>query len=207
LNYRHTQKSLGAVDHEKGIRWDLVGYLDHANGDTIPKLRGGFDFGFALPLKHSSLWLYNSAGITHGDRDNTLANWYFGAFGNNYVDDREVRRYRKFFSFPGFDLDELSAQDFAKTVLEWNLPPIRFDNLGIPSIFLSSARPALFVGALLTDIGDSEYRENYYNLGLQVDFAFTVAHRHSMTLSFGYAQGYEGSDKTDTEVMVSLKVL
>jgi hypothetical protein len=207
LNYEHTQSSLGAVDHEKGIRWDLAGYLDHANGDTIPKIRGGFDFGFALPWKHSSLWLYSSAGFANGDRDNSLANWYFGAFGNNYVDDREVRRYRKFFSFPGFDLDEISAQDFAKTLLEWNLPPIRFDNIGIPSLFLSSARPALFVGALVGDVGDSEYRENYYNVGLQVDLAFKVAHRHSMVLSFGYAQGYAGSTKADSEVMVSLKVL
>jgi len=207
LNYQHTQKSLGAVDHEKGIRWDLAGYLDHANGDTIPKVRAGFDFGFALPWKHSSLWLYSSAGFANGDRDNSLANWYFGAFGNNYVDDREVRRYRKFFSFPGFDLDELSAQDFAKTVLEWNLPPMRFDSLGIPSLFLSSARTALFVGALAADIGDSQFRETYYDLGLQIDLAFTIAHRHSMILSFGYAQGYLGSSKADTEVMVSLKVL
>ncbi|NCF64137.1 MAG: hypothetical protein GWP58_14910 [Gammaproteobacteria bacterium] len=153
------------------------------------------------------MWLYSSAGFANGDRDNSLANWYFGAFGNNYVDDREIRRYRKFFSFPGFDLDELSAQDFAKTVLEWNLPPMRFDSLGIPSLFLSSARTALFAGALAADIGDSQFRETYYDLGLQIDFAFTIAHRHSMILSLGYAQGYKGSDKADTEVMISLKVL
>jgi hypothetical protein len=207
LNYKHTQESLGAVDHEKGIRWDLKAYLDHANGDIVPKLRFGFDFGVALPLKHSSLWLYNAAGIADGDRDNALANWYFGAFGNNYVDDREVKRYREFYSFPGFEIDQLSAQNFFKSVLEWNLPPLRFSNIGIPSVFLSSARPALFAGVLLTDLNDSRYREDYYSVGLQVDFSITVAHRHPLTLSVGYAQGYLGGSRQDNEVMVSLKVL
>jgi len=206
LNYRHTQQSLGAVDHEKGIRWDLVGYLDQAASTVVPKVRAGFDFGMALPIRHSSLWLYNSAGIAGGNRKNTLANWYFGAFGNNWVDDREVRRYREFFSFPGFDIDELAAQNFAKTVLEWNLPPIRFDNIGTPSLFLTSARPALFAGALFADIGESKYSENYFNLGLQVDLAFKIAHRLPMTLSFGYAYGFADGDSGESEVIVSLKI-
>jgi hypothetical protein len=207
LNYTHTQQSLGAIDHEKGVRWNLTGYLDYANNDVVPKVRGGFDFGLALPIKHSSIWLYNSAGISGGDRENTLANWYFGAYGNNYVDDGEVRRYRNHNSFPGFDIDELSAQNFAKTVLEWNLPPIRFANIGIPSLFLSAARPAFFASALLSDLGDSEYRQNYFNLGFQVDLKFTIAHRHPMIMSFGYARGFVDSNKYDNEWMISLKIL
>jgi hypothetical protein len=74
-------------------------------------------------------------------------------------------------------------------------------------VFLSSARPALFAGVLLADIGDSAYRETYYDFGFQVDLSFTIAHRHPMTLSFGYAQGYVDGDRADNEVMVSLKVL
>ena len=207
LIYTHTEKSLGAVDHEKGVRWNLSAFGDHANGEVVGKFRAGLDFGFALPLKHSSIWLYNSAGIAGGDRENPLGNWYFGAFGNNYVDDKEVKRYREYFSFPGFEIDQLAAQDFAKTMLEWNLPPVRFDNIGIPSAFLSSARTALFAGALFTDVGDSEYRENHFSLGFQVDFKFTVAHRYAMTLSLGFAQGYLGSNRADNEVMASLKIL
>lgn len=205
--YQHTQRSLGAIDHEKGIRWNVTGYVDHANGEVVPRFRAGLDLGFALPLRHSSIWLYNAAGIAGSDRDNPLGNWYFGAFGNNYVDEREVKRYREYYSFPGFEIDELSGQDFAKTVVEWNLPPIRFANVGLPSVFLSSARPALFAGALLTDIGDSDYRENYYNLGAQVDFSFTIAHRHPMILSVGYARGFIGSNGYDNELMLSLKIL
>lgn len=208
LEYSHTQESLGAVDHEKGVQWDVFGYLDHANSDIVPKLRAGLNFGFVLPIRHSSVWFYNAAGVADGDRDNTLTNWYFGAFGNNYVDDGAVKRYREYYSFPGFEIDQLSAQTFAKSMLEWNLPPLRFANVGMPSLFLSSARPALFAGVLFADPGDSVYSETYYNLGFQVDLNFTIAHWQTMTLSFGYARGWSGSEGVadDNELMVSLKI-
>ncbi|HKX55958.1 MAG TPA: hypothetical protein VJN01_07650, partial [Xanthomonadales bacterium] len=207
LVYSNTRKSLGAVDHEKGWRWDVAGYLDHADGETVPLLRGGVDFGFSLPLKHSSVWFYNAAGLAHGERDNSLANWYFGAFGNNYVDDREVKRYREFFSFPGFDIDQIAGQDFIKSVVEWNLPPWRFESVGVPGFFLSYLRTAVFSSVLLTDSGDSDYNETYNNLGLQLDLEFTVVHRLPMTLSLGFARGYVAGHKADDELMLSLKIL
>jgi hypothetical protein len=206
LHYTSIQESLGAIDREKGIDWNVVGYLDYANDVVVPKFRAGFDFGLPLPIKHSSVWLYTSAGISGGDRENSLANWYFGAYGNNYVDDREVRRYRNYNSFPGFEIDELSAQNFVKTVLEWNLPPMRFANIGIPSFFLNSARPAVFASAMMGDLGSSKYQQNYFNLGAQVDFTFTVAHRRPLILSLGYAQGYVDGSKYDTEWVISLKI-
>jgi hypothetical protein len=207
LSYTHTRKSLGAVDHEKGFRWDTVGYLDYADNDLVPKFRAGFDFGFALPWRHSSIWLYNSAGVADGDRDNSLANWFFGAFGNNYVDDREIKRYREFYSFPGFDIDRIHGQDFAKSMLEWNLPPVIFSDVGTPSFFLTWMRASLFAGALITDISDDKYEETYASLGAQVDFQFTIVHRLPMTFSIGYAQGYVDGKKFDTEWMLSLKIL
>ena len=100
LTYVNTRKSLGAVDHEKGFRWDIAGYADYADNDFVPKIRAGLDFGFALPIKHSSIWLYNAAGLADGDREQSLANWYFGGFGNNYVDDGDEKRYRLFYSMP-----------------------------------------------------------------------------------------------------------
>ena len=207
LTYTDTRKSLGSVDHEKGFRWDAVGYADYADGDFVPKIRGGFDFGFALPWKHSSVWLYNSAGVSGGDRDNSLANWYLGGFGNNYVDDGDIKRYRNFYSFPGFNIDEIDGQNFAKSVLEWNLPPINLEEVGTPSFYLTWIRTALFAGGLATDMGSSRYKETYLSLGAQVDLHFTVVHRLPMTLSVGYAQGYVEGRKYDTEWMISLKIL
>jgi hypothetical protein len=206
FNYTHTRKSLGAVDHEKGWRWDIVAVADRANSETIPKLRLGLDFGFALPWKHSSIWLYNSAGIADGPRLNTLTNYYFGGFGNNYVDDGEVKRYRKFYSMPGFEIDAISARDFVKSVAEWNLPPIRFRSMGTPGFFLSWIRPAVFVAGLWTDPGE-QFDDKFTSVGLQLDLRFTLGHRHSMTLSAGYAAGFRNSEKLDDEIMISLKIL
>lgn len=207
LKYTDTKKSQGAVDHEKGYQWDVVTYLDHANGTSFAKLRAGFDFGFALPLKHSSIWLYNAAGIADGNRDKSLANWYFGAFGNNYVDDREVKRYREYSSFPGFEIDQIASQNFAKSIVEWNLPPMRFKSMGTPSFYLTDLRSAVFVGALVADIGDGQFEEVYTSVGLQIDLEFTVVHRLPMTLSLGYARGFNDGNKIDDEFIFSLKIL
>lgn len=215
LNYTNTRKSLASVDHEKGYRWDIVASADRPSnfvnpnfGDNsvIPKLRAGLDFGFALPWKHSSIWFYNSAGIADGNRLNSLTNYYFGGFGNNYVDDREVKRYREFYSMPGFEIDAISARDFVKSVAEWNLPPIRFQSVGSPGFYLGWIRPAIFFAALKTDPGKS-YDRWFTSAGLQVDLHFTVSHSHAMTLSFGYAAGFQSGDKQDSEVMISLKIL
>jgi len=207
LTYTHTRRSLGAVDHEKGFRWDVFGYADYAGSEFVPKIRGGFDFGFALPWKHSSIWLYNSGGISGGDRDNSLANWYLGGFGNNYVDDGAIKRYRKFYSFPGFNIDEIGGQTFAKSVLEWNLPPILFKEAGTPAFYLTWIRTSLFAGVLATDIGKSRYDQTYGSVGAQVDLYFTVVHRLPMSISLGYAKGYVDGNNYDNEWMISLKIL
>lgn len=206
LNYTNTRKSLGSVDHEKGWRWDVVAIADHANSDTIPKLRLGLDFGFALPWKHSSIWFYNSAGVADGNRLNRLTYYYFGGFGNNYVDDGSVKRYRKFYSMPGFEIDAIRAKNFVKSVAEWNLPPIRFRSVGKPGFFLRWIRPAVFFTGLWTDPG-KDYDRTFTSAGFQLDLRFTIGHRHSMTLSAGYAAGFRKGEKQDDEIMVSLKIL
>lgn len=179
---------------------------DHANGETFPSVRGGVDFGMPLPMRNSSIWLYTAAGAVGGEHASPLSAWYMGAFGNNYVDDREVKRYREFDSFPGFEINQIEAQTFARAMGEINLPPVRFEDAGIASLFLSSVRPALFAGALEAEprFGD---RRSLQTLGLQTDWNFTVAHRLPMTLSVGYARGFEDGDSASDEVLVSLKIM
>ncbi|MGH7129834.1 MAG: hypothetical protein ACREIV_14790, partial [Planctomycetaceae bacterium] len=164
------------------------------------------DFGFALPWQHSTLWFYTAAGRTNGDRDDPLGNFYFGGFGNNYVDDGEVKRYRGYDSFPGFEIDEIVATDFVKSVAEWNLPPIRFREVGTPGFYLGHIRPALFFGALVSDPGEP-FERTVTTAGTQLDLSFTLGHRLPMTLSVGYAAGYEDGARRDDEWMVSLKIL
>ena len=206
LNYSNTRKSLGAVDHEKGWRWDIVTAIDDVDEGSFSKLRLGLDFGMALPWKHSSVWLYNSAGIAGGERSNPLSSYYFGGFGNNYVDDGEVKRYRDYNSMPGFEIDNITARGFVKSVLEWNLPPKRFKSFGTPGLFSSWIRPAVFISGLWSDPAIGVDR-NFTSAGFQFDMDFTVGHRHTMTLSAGYAAGFESGDKQNDEYMISLKIL
>jgi len=207
LNFSHTRKSLGAIDHEQGYAWDLVLGADHANSDTFSKLRGGVDVGFSLPVRHSSIWFYSDLGVASGNRASPLSSYYFGSFGNNYVDMGEVKRYRQHNSFPGFDINELKARRFFKNVAEWNVPPVRFEEVGIPSFYLTSLRPAMFIGTLYSDPDDGTSSKTLNNFGFQVDLSFTIAHRLPMTLSVGYAVGYQKGNRRGDEFMASLKIL
>jgi hypothetical protein len=207
LVYTDIDQSLGAVDYEEGYRANVELRTDYAGGAAYPKIRGGFDFGFALPWNHASFWLYNAAGAAGGSSDNVLGYYYFGAFGNNFVDNGEIKRYRNYDSVPGFSIDAISARSFAKSVAELNLPPIRFENIGTPSLYLSSARTALFAGVLAVDDGSKGWHQTYETAGIQVDWNFTVAVRLPMTLSLGYAHGFGKAPGRADEVMLSLKIL
>jgi len=207
LSYENLRGSVGRVDDETGHAWRVAAHLYESEGDFFPSLLGRLDLGFPLPLKHSSIWLRTGAGLSSGDRDDPLANAYFGGFGNNYVDNGPAKRYRELFSMPGFEIDALSGKSFLKAMLEWNLPPLRFGDVGSPGFYASWARPAVFTTALLTDPHDSAYREDAYNLGVQLDVQLQVLHRLPMMLSFGFAAGFEGGGRGEDEFMISLKVL
>ena len=223
LSYTNTTQSLGAVDHERGVLWNLAVEPDYSTGGLYPRARGGFGFGFPIGWNHSSVWLYSAAGVNGGDRNNPLGTYYLGAFGNNYVDDGAVKRYRDYDSFPGFEIDGIAAREFARTLGEWNLPPVRFANVGWPSLYLSSARTALFSGIMAAGPPTGGER-TLATVGGQVDFNFTLALRLPMTFSIGYAHGFElentrgldlgsATDNTGTgprghgEVLISLKIL
>ena len=208
LQYSHVRRSLGAVDDEKGFEWGIGTSVDHVAGDNIPKLLGNFDFGFALPWKHSSLWLRNSVGAAFGEPNDEFANFYFGGFGNNYVDRGSIKRYHEFYAMPGFELNRVPGRNFHRAMLEWNLPPVRFESVGTPGFYLTWVRPSIFASSLVTNLDDSLTRQEVTNAGIQVDFRFTILSRLDMTLSLGYAEGF-GSDSIldDDEFMVSLKIL
>ena len=141
------------------------------------------------------------------EREEPFANFYFGGFGNNYVDARPVKRYREYDSFPGFEINELSGTSFARSLVEWNLPPVAFENLGRPAMHLSWMRPALFASGLWTDPGRGPLRRDYQNAGAQLDFRVSVLHFYEMTLSVGYAVGFREGRRAGDEWMVSLKVM
>jgi hypothetical protein len=207
LRYTDVRKSLGAVDDEKGMTWALVYNGNRVNGEITPQFRGEFDFGLPLPLAHSSIWLRSAAGVANGDRNSTVANFYFGSFGNNYVDDKSIKRYREYSSLPGFGIDQVSALSFVRELAEWNVPPYVFEDAGTPGVYLTWLRPSLFAAGLWSDPGNKTLRKEYASLGGQVDLSFSVLHRYGMTLSAGYAVGFQGTNRVGSEWMISLKIM
>jgi len=206
LDYSYYDRSLGAVDNEEG--YHLYGMLegDYGSNEFFPKAYAGFDFGYSLPWQHSSAWLYNSAGFGAGDKTSALRDYYFGAFGNNFVDDRDEKRYREYDSFPGYRIDAIGARSFVKSLAELNLPPLHFEDIGTPAFYLNWARTALFAGVMVVNPGarDDQTAET---LGVQVDFNFTVALRLPLTFSVGYAKGLGDAPGRRDELMASLKIL
>jgi len=204
--YTNTRKALGGVDHEKGLAWRSYADLDIADNQTFPKLYGGIDYGVPLPLPNSSAWIYAYAGHSWGERLHPLAAFYFGAFRNNYVDDRPEKRYREMESFPGFDIDQIAVRRFARVTGEINLPPLRFAEVGTPAFYLSYVRPAVFGGFMAAQNPDGR-NHRYANVGAQFDLNFTVALRLPMVLSVGAAAGFEDGHYRKTEWLASLKIM
>ena len=201
LYFTDTRRSRGAVDDEKGVVANLVLGGNYADSRWNPGARVALDLGLALPIGHASLWLRNAAGAADGDPSDPYANFYLGGFGNNYVDSRTEKRYREYYAFPGFELNELNGRSFTRHMLEANLPPVVFASLGTPAFHLAWLRPAVFTSVLYT--GDNRYN----NAGAQIDLRFSVLHWYEMTLSAGYAVGYRGGSRAGEEWMVSLKIM
>ena len=107
---------------------------------------------------------------------------------------------------PGFEIDEITARRFAKLTGEFNLPPVRFAEVGTPAFYLSYVRPAVFAGAMATRIPKAT-RTAIMNVGAQLDFNFNVALRLPMVFSIGAAGGWADGDYRKTELLASLKIM
>jgi hypothetical protein len=207
LHYSDVRRSLGAVDDEKGVLASAVVSVNRSAGRVVTQTVTTLDAGVPLPLGHMSLWSRSAAGGTGGTRELPIARHYFGAFGNNRIDDGVVKRYREVGSLPGFDIDAVSGRSFFRQMVELNLPPAVFESLGTPGFHLQSLRPAVFATSLWTDPFTRAGRQRFGSVGAQLDLRLAVMHWYDMTLSFGYASGWQRSRRVGDEWMVSLKIL
>src|SRR4029077_12865633 len=97
------------------------------------------------PLNHSPRCPRAAAGpALAGNRSDPFAKFFFGGFGNNWVDYRDIRQFREIESFPGIGINGVGGASYAKTQVEWVLPPLRFRRVGIPSFYLRWASLSLF---------------------------------------------------------------
>jgi hypothetical protein len=206
--------SIGAADYEKGYEWrleatsNIVRFVrpQGATWRDFPQATALLDLGTPLPIRNSSLWLRTAAGYSPGERAEPFSNFFFGGFGNNWVDHGEVKRYRQIGSFPGTPLDAVGGTNFGRVMIDWNLPAIRFERLGTLAFYASWARLSLFGSGLATNLDDSATRQRLGNVGAQADVRFQFLTQETLTLSAGYARSYRRRF-FDDEWMVSLKIL
>jgi hypothetical protein len=207
LSFTNVRHSLGYVDDEAGSKWSAVARTDDVDGAAFPSVYGTYDAGVALPLGHSSAWVRSAAGVSPRDSSLPFANFYFGGFGNNWVDYRDEKRYREWYSFPGADLNEIAGANFVKSTAEWNLPPWRFQRVGTPGLYAAWLRPAIFVGGLATNLSRPELRRVIGDTGGQIDMRIGALSALELTASVGGGIAFEAGHAPRRELMVSLKVL
>jgi len=207
LGYSNLTASLGAVESESGLEASGVSYSTYVNAKIFQRIIGNASYGFLLPLNHSSIWLRVSAGYSFGERSQPFANFFFGGFGNNWIDHQEIRRYRQDYSFPGIELNSVGGTRYGKAMVEWTLPPLRFRHLGFPEFYCNWARLALFTTGIVANPDSRPDRRTLFNVGSQVDFRLVLMSSLESTLSLGYAGAFEKSRKVEKEFMISLKIL
>ena len=151
-------------------------------------VRGSFDRGVALPVGHMSIWFRQAAGFSPNDRSEPFANFFFGGFGNNYVDRGNEKRYRETYSMPGAELNEIGGRNFVKSMVELNLAAAALRRVWARRASTRPwMRPAVFVGGLATNLDDRAARRVVYNAGAQLDFSISALSVLDLTLSVGAA--------------------
>jgi hypothetical protein len=207
LNFHksYLRKSLGAIEPEQGYDWNVFAYTSFAKQVFYPQLINNLDLGFLLPLRNTSLWFRTSMGQSFGDPAKTNSYFYFGGFGNNYLDYRISQQYREMSSFPGREIDAVSALNYGKLSTEVNFKPLRFRKLGFKGFYSTYARLTAFGMGLFTNIANDQPQVNHFASGLQVDMEIVLFTLLKSTLSFGYSRAYEGN-LTHDQFMVSLKL-
>jgi len=207
LVYKSLRRSLGAIDDEFGQAWTASVRGNYAGSTLYPRVSLDGSRGFLLPLDHSSVWLRAAAGSSMGvDRDDPFARFYFGGFGNNWVDHRGIKQFRNVESFPGLDINEIGGATYAKTQVEWNSPPLRFRKVGVPSAYLRWAGLSIFASGLITDF-EHGTRRSFASVGAQADLrSITLSHLES-TLSVGAAVAAGEGMRRKSALMISFKLM
>jgi hypothetical protein len=191
-----------------GTSWGVALRGNYANRTRYARVRVDAARGFLLPLDHSSLWFRASAGTSlAGRRVDALANFYFGGFGNNWVDHRAIRQFRETESFAGIDINAVGGANYARVQAEWTTPPLRFRRVGIPSFYVRWAALSLFTTGLVIDLDDATLRRELANVGAQLDVRLiTLSHLES-TFSVGFASAWGQGLPPASALMFSFKIM
>lgn len=206
VDYSFVQNSLGKVDDESGYKASLYVKNIYAKDKNYPKVTANFDLGTLLPINHTSIWLRNYAGAAYGDIEDSFTNFYFGGFGNNYIDKKSEKQYHNATSFAGSSISSIEAKNYGKSMLELNLPPLRFSTVGTTRAYLRWIRASVFSSVLYTNINNEDLKTYYYNVGAQLDIRLVSYSFFKTTISVGVARAFDEDNNYNDELMLSVKL-
>ena len=154
VRYTNTRKSLGGVDHEKGIAWRVIGGADHAEGDSFPAHLGRDRLWRAAAARRTARpGSMRRPASSAGRSESPLGSLLFRQRSATTMSITGRRNGTARWRASRASRSTRSPRaSFAKLTGEVNLPPMRFAEVGTPAFFLSYARPALFAGAMLLRI-------------------------------------------------------
>jgi hypothetical protein len=208
LAYTSLRRSLGAVDDELGTTWGASVRGNAVNGKLHPRVSLDAARGVLLPLDHSSLWFRASAGTAlAGARTDPFAQFFFGGFGNNWVDYRDIQQFRNTESFPGLDINSVGGANYGRAQVQWVLPPLRFRQVGIPSFYLQWAHLSLFATGLSINVDDAATRSTLASVGAQLDVRLNTLSHLESTFSTGFAVAQAQSGPRHSAWMFSFKIM
>jgi len=208
LAYESLRRSLGAIDDEMGTTWDVTVRGNVVNGRVYPRLDLDASRGMLLPLDHSSLWFRASAGTAlAGNRSDPFATFFFGGFGNNWVDYRAIKQFRDTESFPGMEINDVGGANYGRIQVEWMSPPLRFRRVGIPSFYFRWAGLSLYATGLVTNVDDRATRREIASVGAQLDVRLVTLSHLDSTFSLGFAAARGRGVPLRSEWMFSFKIM
>jgi hypothetical protein len=213
LNYKNVRSSLGAVDIESGFVANINTQTNFVNNEFFPRVSGDLGLGLLLGSSHISLWFRGYAGISAGEPENPFANYFFGGFRNNYVDNAAVKQYQSSIAFPGLEIDQVGGNNFAKVQAEVILPPLRLNHVGGSFLFLKWMRLSAFSTAIVTNlhedikVEDIFVQERAVNGGAQLDMQIMLFSYLKSMISVGGAVARTRDGRQHEEFMLSLKIM
>ncbi len=206
LTSANIRRSIGSVDSEKGSELSLTGMFfavePHKNADMV----GGFhaEAGYYLPalFPHNILHFKLMGGYRRTLDDMAIGKFYFGGFGNRYLEDGKIRQYRKVFRFPGIPIYSLATDRFVKGLIEHSSPPYRPGGIHLGHHYLSYINASWYSQGLWLNSPRSKL---WLSLGAQINFNFKHWYNLQSTLSLGAARAW-WQDHHNNEWFISLKL-
>ena len=191
------------MDNESGTEWTTTLTALGLSSQIVGGVNADWNWYWTVARPHNVLHLQIAGGYTNAPEDEVLGQFYFGGFGNLFVENKNVKQFRDPFRFPGAPIYSMPAGGFAKVMVEHNLPPIRFPGARVGSHFLSHIDASRFAQGLILDERPSSLGRN---LGAQVNLVFKHWSNLESTLSTGIARAWFG-DRSSWEWILSIKLL